>query len=130
MPAAMKKQHQKQKTRLKGPSERPSAQTFQEITYREIFLADHRDEEHHEYSRLTLCFSDKGPHLLEDVFTPGWSAGNYGGGTVRTDLPKGFYIGQTPETFAEHFGERFREQIRQNAELAAFLDEANCRHKR
>ncbi len=95
-----------------------------------IFLADHRDEEHLEYSRLTLCFSDEGPYLLEDVFTPGWAAGNYGGGTVRTDLPKGFYRGQTPETFATHFGERFREQIRQNAELAAFLDEANGRPKR
>ena len=41
-----------------------------------------------------------------------------------------FLQGQTPETFAEHFGERFREQIRQNAELAAFLDEANGRQKR
>ena len=86
--------------------------------------------EHHEYTRLTLCFSDEGPYLLEDVYTPGWAASNYGGGTIRTDLPKGFYKGQTPETFAEHFGERFREQIRQNAELAAFLDEANGRQER
>ena len=98
--------------------------------HRAIFLADHRNEEHLEYSKLTLCFSDEGPYLLEDVFTPGWAASNYGGGTVRTDLPKGFYRGQTPETFATHFGERFREQIRQNAELAAFLDEANGRPKR
>ncbi len=95
-----------------------------------IFLADHRNEEHLEYARLTLCFSDEGPYLLEDVFTPGWAASNYGGGTVRTDLPKGFYRGQTPETFAARFSERFREQIRQNAELAAFLDEANGRQKR
>ena len=95
------------------------------IYHKAIFLADHRDEEHHEYTKLTLCFSDKGPYLLEDVFTPGSSAGNYGGGTVRTDLPANFYQGQTPETFAQHFGERFRDQIRQNAELAAFLEEAN-----
>ena len=92
-----------------------------------IFLADHNDEEHHEYSKLTLCFSDEGPYLLEDVYTPGWAASNYGGGTIRTDLPKNFYVNQTPETFAEHFSERFREQIRQNAELAAFLAEANRR---
>ena len=92
-----------------------------------IFFADHRDEEHHEYARLTLCFSDKGAYLLEDVITPGWAASNYGGGVVRTDLPADFYKGQTAESFAEHFGERFREQIRQNAELAAFLEEANHR---
>ena len=90
-----------------------------------IFLADHRDEERHEYSRLTLCFSNKGPYLLEDVITPGWAASNNGGGVVRTDLPADFYKGQTPDSFAEHFGERFREQIRRNAELAAFLEEAN-----
>ena len=90
-----------------------------------IFLADHNDEEHHEYSKLTLCFSDEGPYLLEDVFTPGWAASNYGGGTVRTDLPKNFYVNQTPETFAEHFSDRFRDQIRNNQELAAFLAEAN-----
>ena len=80
-----------------------------------------------ESSKLTMCFSDEGPYLLEDVFTPGWAASNYGGGTVRTDLPADFYVGQTPESFAEHVGERFREQIRQNDELAAFLSEANRR---
>lgn len=90
-----------------------------------IFLADHRDEERFEYAKLYLCFSDEGAYLLEDVYTPGWSAGNYGGGTVRTDLPADFYKGQTPETFAAHFGERFRDQILHNAELAAFLEEAN-----
>ena len=130
----MKKQRKDKKATLPGPSVNPAVQTPQVITPmnrpREIFLADHRDEEHREYTRLTLCFSGKGPYLQEDVFTPGWSACNYGGGTVRTDLPKGFYRGQTPETFAERFGERFREQIRQNAELADFFDEANCRQKR
>ena len=90
-----------------------------------IFLADHRDEERFEYARLTLCFSDEGPYLLEDVITPGWAASNYGGGVVRTDLPADFYKGLTAESFAERFGGRFREQIRQNAELAAFLEEAN-----
>ena len=129
----MNKLPEKQKATPKGPSDGSSGQTSQEITqmkhHRQIFLADHRDEEHQEYTKLTLCFSDKGPYLLEDVYTPGWSAGNYGGGTVRTDLPTNFYMGQTPESFAEHFGERFREQIRQNAELAAFLDEANQRQK-
>lgn len=127
----MKKQRQKQEVRLKGPSDGSVRQTSQETTpmnrHRKIFLADYNDEERHEYTRLTLCFSDEGPYLLEDVYTPGWAASNYGGGTIRTDLPKGFYKGQTPETFAEHFKERFREQIRQNAELAAFLEEANRR---
>ena len=90
-----------------------------------IFLADHRDEERFEYARLTLCFSDEGPYLLEDVITPGWAASNNGGGVVRTDLPDDFYKGLTAESFAERFGGRFREKIRQNAELAAFLEEAN-----
>ena len=93
----------------------------------DIFLADHTDKKHHEYSKLILCFSDKGPDLLEDVYTPGWAASNYGGGTVRTDLPKDFYVNQTPDPFAEHFSERFREQIRKNPELARFLAEANGR---
>ena len=94
-----------------------------------IFLADHRDEERLEYARLTLCFSDEGPYLLEDVITPGWAAGNYGGGVIRTDLPADFYKDLTAESFAERFGGRFREQIRQNAELAAFLEEANNRQE-
>lgn len=97
----------------------------QMIRHSPIFLADHRNEERLEYSKLTLYFSDKGPYLLEDVITPGWAASNYGGGVVRTDLPADFYKGQTPESFAEHLPECFREQIRQNAELAAFLQEAN-----
>ena len=91
----------------------------------DIFLADHTDQEHNEYTKLFLCFSDEGPYLLEDVLTPGWAAGNCSGGVVRTDLPADFYKGQTPESFAEHFAQRFRDQIRQNAELAAFLEEAN-----
>ena len=57
--------------------------------------------------------------------------GNHGaGGEVRTELPADFYKDETPESFAEHFGERFREQIRTNKELAAFLEEANRRIKK
>ena len=93
--------------------------------HKAIFLADHRDEERFEYARLTLCFSDEGPYLLEDVITPGWAASNNGGGVVRTDQPADFYKGLTAESFAERFGGRFREKIQQNAELAAFLEEAN-----
>ena len=95
-----------------------------------IFLADHRDEERFEYARLTLCFSEEGPYLLEDVITPGWAASNNGGGEVRTELPADFYKDETPDSFAERFGERFREQIRTNEELAPFLEEANRRIKK
>ena len=94
-----------------------------------IFLASYRDEKHHEYSTLTLCFSDDGAYLLEDVTSSGWAASNCGGGVVRTDLPANFYKNQTPETFAEHCSKPFREQIRKNAELAAFLKEVNHRKK-
>ena len=99
------------------------------IKFSKILLAEHYDEAHLERSFMYLCCDDKGPYLLEDVFTPGWAASNYGGGTVRTDLPKNFYVNQTPETFAEHFSDRFREQVRNNQELAAFLAEANRRRK-
>ena len=97
------------------------------MKFSKILLAKHFDEEHYESSLMYLCWDDKGPYLLEDVYTVGSSASHWGGGTVRTDLPKNFYMGQTPETFAEHFSDRFREQIRNNQELAAFLAEANHR---
>lgn len=97
--------------------------------FTKILLAEHYDEEHYERSFMYLCCDDKGPYLLEDVYTPGSNAGNYGGGEVRTELPADFYKGETPESFAEHFGGRFREQIRTNKELAAFLEEANRRIK-
>lgn len=97
------------------------------MNFSKILLAKHYDEVHFESSIYYLCCDDKGPYILEDVYTPGSSASNYSGGVVRTDLPKDFYVNQTPETFAEHFGECYREQIRQNATLKAFLEEANRR---
>lgn len=100
------------------------------MKFDKIFLAKHFDETHYESSLLYLCCDDKGPYLLEDVYTPGSSASHWGGGVVRTDLPKNFYVGQTPDSFAERFSERFREQIRENAELKAFLEEANHRKKK
>ena len=99
------------------------------IKFSKILLAEHYDEARLERSFMYLCCDDKGPYLLEDVYTPGSSAGNYGGGVVRTDLPADFYKDETPETFAERFGGRFREQIRQNAQLKTFLEEANCPRK-
>ncbi len=129
--AALKKQLRKQKVlmlgHLGGPAERIAEELTLKFRQADIFLADHRDEEHYEYSKLTLCFAEEGPHLLEDVYTQGWAASNYGGGVIQTDLPADFYKDETPDSFAERFGERFREQIRQNAELAAFLAEANRR---
>jgi hypothetical protein len=95
--------------------------------FSKILLAEDYNEEHFERSLLYLCYDDKGPYLLEDVYTPGWAASNYGGGAVRIDLPRNFYRGQTPDTFAERLSMRFREQVRNNQELAAFLEEANRR---
>ena len=100
------------------------------MKFSKILLAEHYDEAHYERSYMYLCCDGKGPYLLEDVYTPGSNAGNYGGGVVRTDLPRTFYAGQTPDSFAEHFSERFREQIRNNQELAAFLAEANRRREK
>ena len=39
--------------------------------HKAIFLADHKDEVRLEYARLSLCFSEEGPYLLEDVISPG-----------------------------------------------------------
>jgi hypothetical protein len=93
-----------------------------------IFRADHRDEVRLEYAKLTLCFSDKGAYLLEDVHSPGWAAGIAGGGTVRTELDEDFYVGDDAERDADDYvGAHHYEKVRGNQELAAFFAEANRR---
>ena len=132
--AELKKLLRRRRVLIRGTfgsyAERLSRELGLRFRHSDIFLAENYDERHHESSTYTLYFENTGPYLLLDVKSPGWAASNLGGGVIRTDLPDNFYVGETPESFAEHFGESYREQIRQNAQLKAFLEEANRRRKK
>lgn len=94
----------------------------------DIHLADDDDAEHHEHDIITLRFHTKGaPDIHYNCFTPGSSAGNYGGGEYAVKLPKDFYVGCTAELFAGNFPERLREQLKSNDLLRRFLEAANRR---
>ena len=100
--------------------------------HKNIFLAVYINKEYHESSELTLCFQEgEPPFFWRDDKTQGISAGNTGGGTVRTDLDEDFYVGcETAEAFADKIvGRAFEEDTRNNKELDAFLTEANKRFK-
>jgi hypothetical protein len=94
----------------------------------DIHLADDDIEIAHEHDIITLRFhSDGPPEIHYNCFTPGSSAGSYGGGEYASTLPKFFYFGCTAESFAENFPERVREQIISNGALRRFLESANRR---
>ena len=95
----------------------------------DIHLADDDDMEHYEHDIITLRFHVKGaPDIHYDCYTPGSSAGNYGGGEYFNELPRDFYAGCSSEKFAAKFPERLQEQLLANDMLRRFLDEANRRH--
>ncbi len=94
-----------------------------------IHLADDDIGDHYEHDIITLRFHAEGaPDIHYNCFTPGSSAGSYGGGEYANELPKDFYVGCTIEKFANHFNERVREQILSNETLRRFLEIANRRH--
>ncbi|MBQ4369609.1 MAG: hypothetical protein II784_01270 [Oscillospiraceae bacterium] len=87
------------------------------------------DIEHYEHDIITLRFHPKGaPDIHYNCFTPGSSAGSYGGGEYARTLPKDFYVGCDQEQFAANFPERLREQLMENDMLRRFLEAANRRH--
>ncbi len=95
----------------------------------DIHLADDELREHHEHDIITLRFHRKGaPDIHYNCFTPGSSAGSYGGGEYAQKLPRDFYVGCTVEQFAGNLPERLREQLKSNAMLRRFLEAANRRH--
>ncbi|WP_019002452.1 hypothetical protein [Succinimonas amylolytica] len=80
---------------------------------------------------ITLRFHEKGsPDIHYNCFTPGSSAGSYGGGEYANKLPKDFYAGCSLEDFAANFPERLREQLLANEMLRRFLEAANSRRKK
>ncbi len=96
----------------------------------DIHLADDDIEIAHEHDIITLRFHEKGaPDIHYNCFTPGSSAGSYGGGEYCRELPKDFYVGCSIEQFADNFPERLREQLLGNEMLRRFLTAANKRIK-
>ena len=95
----------------------------------DIHLADDDIKEHYEHDIITLRFHRKGaPDIHYNCFTPGSSAGSYGGGEYAVQLPKDFYVGCTLEQFAGNFPERLHEQLKSNDVMRRFLEAANSRH--
>ncbi len=94
----------------------------------DIPLAEDDIGDHYEHDIITLRFHTRGaPDIHYNCFTPGSSAGSYGGGEYASKLPKDFYVGHTVEEFVANFPERLREQLTSNDMLRRFLDAANRR---
>ncbi len=94
----------------------------------DIPLAEDDIEAAHEHDMITLRFHEDGSSDIHyNCFTPGISAGSYGGGEYAKELPGDFYVGCTVEQFAGNFPERVREQLTANEMLRRFLDAANSR---
>jgi len=94
----------------------------------DIPLAEDDIEIAHEHDIITLRFHENGSSDIHyNCFTPGSSAGSYGGGEYAKELPKDFYVGCTMELFANNFPERLREQLMANEMLCHFLEAANSR---
>ena len=95
----------------------------------DIHLADDDIEIAHQHDIITLRFHENGScDIHYNCFTPGSSAGSYGGGEYANPLPRDFYVGCTVEDFANKLNERVREQILSNETLKRFLEISNKRH--
>ncbi len=95
----------------------------------DIPLAVDEIREHCEQDIITLRFHpDSAPDIHYNCFTPGSSAGSFGGGEYANELPRDFYVGCTMEKFIEHFPERLHGQLTANEMLRRFLEAANRRH--
>ncbi len=97
--------------------------------HRDIHLTDNDIEIAQEHDIITLRFHENGScDIHYNCFTPGSSAGSYGGGEYAKPLPQDFYVGCTIEDFANMFNERVRGQILSNKTLKRFLEISNKRH--
>ena len=130
--ALLKKNNVVLRGHFNSPAEKLATRLGLRFIHKNIFLAVYINREYHESSELSLCFQEgEPPFLWRDDKTQGISAGNTGGGIVRTDLDEDFYVGiETAEAFADEIvGRAFEEDTRKNKELDAFLKEANRRRK-
>ena len=110
-------------------AERFACENNLKFLHSDIHLADDDIEAAHEHDIITLRFFEDGSSDIHyNCFTPGSSAGSYGGGEYANPLPRDFYVGCTIEDFAKHFNERVRGQILSNETLKRFLEISNKRH--
>ena len=110
-------------------AERFAGENGLRFLHSDIHLADDDIEVAHEFDIITLRFHENGSNDIHyNCFTPGISAGNYGGGEYANPLPRNFYVGCTIEDFANIFNERVRGQILSNETLKRFLKIANERY--
>lgn len=97
----------------------------------DIPLAEDDIGEHYEHDVITLRFhTNASPDIHYNCFTPGSSAGSYGGGEYAVSLPKDFYLGCSLKEFTSRFPERIHAQLMANDMLRRFLDAANSRKER
>ena len=128
------KQWRKRKVLICGEydtfAERFAGENGLRFLHSDIHLADNDIEIAHEHDIITLRFHENGSSDIHyNCFTPGSSAGSYGGGEYANPLPRNFYVGCTIEDFANIFNERVRGQILSNETLKRFLEISNARYR-
>ena len=128
------KRWRKRKVLIRGEydtfAERFAEENKLDFLHSDIPLAEYDIEIAHEHDIVTLRFFQDGqPDIHFNCFTPGSSAGSYGGGEYANPLPKDFYVGCTIEDFAGIFNERVRGQILSNETLKRFLAISNERYR-
>ena len=128
------KRMRKRKVLIRGEydtfAERFAIENKLDYLHCDIHLADYDIEVAHEHDIITLRFHENGScDIHYNCFTPGSSAGSYGGGEYANPLPRDSYVGCTIDGFANNFqNERVREQILSNETLKRFLEISNKRH--
>ena len=129
----LKKKYRKNKVLIRGEYDTYAEDLAKELGLKflhcDIHIADDDIEKYHEHDIITLRFHPEGlPDIHYNCFTPGSSAGSYGGGEVVNELAEGFYVGYTIEKFAANFPERLQKQILSNDMLRRFLKISNDRY--
>ena len=128
------KRWRKRKVLIRGEyetfAERFAGENGLGFLHSDIHLADDDIEIAHEHDIITLRFHEDGScDIHYNCFTPGSSAGSYGGGEYANPLPRDFYVGCTIEDFANIFNERVRGHILSNETLKRFLEISNERFR-
>ena len=128
------KRWRKRKVLIRGEyetfAERFAGESGLKFLHSDIHLADDDIEVAHEHDIITLRFHENGSSDIHyNCFTPGSSAGSYGGGEYANPLPRDFYVGCTIEDFANIFNERVRGHILSNETLKRFLEISNERFR-
>ncbi len=96
----------------------------------DLVIARHELEFVHEITVLTLTFRRDGTCcVVEDIHSPGSSAGSSFGGTFVHELPRAFYRVKTAEQVAGEFRSILEEAILEDGRLEEFIGKAKERDK-